>query len=129
MERYDKISVNLIGYMRSIILFLIFFSSLKAIGSEDDYIRGAVITDPSTTRRCDELINERKEKINYKNKILSLIDKNKKLKMMSPPEKISIHEILDKTTKSLEDKLEIASQKIQTSGEEIIRLGCPGITL
>lgn len=129
MERYDRISVNLIGYMRSIILFLILFSSLKAFGSEDDYIRGAVITDPSTTRRCDELINERKEKINYKNKILSLIDKNKKLKLLSPPEKISVHELLDKTTKELEDRLELASRKIQSSGEEIIRLGCPGITL
>lgn len=129
MKRYDRISVNLIGYMRSIILFLILSSSLKAFGPEDDYIRGAVITDPSTTRRCDELINERKEKINYKNKILSLIDKNKKLKMMSPPEKISIHELLDKTAKELEDKLEVASRKIQTSGEEIIRVGCPGITI
>lgn len=115
--------------MLRIVFILIFSTNLKAMGPEDDYIRGAVITDPSTTRRCEELIRERSEKINYKNKLLTLIDKNKKLKAMTPPQKISIHEVLDKTKKSLDDKLERASQKIQTSGEEIIRVGCPGITL
>ena len=115
--------------MRSIIFFLIFSTSVKAISPEDDYIRGAVITDPSTTRRCEELIRERSEKITYKNKLLSLLDRNKKLKLMTPSQKISILETLDRTQKSLEDKLDKASQKIQTSGEEIIRVGCPGITL
>lgn len=130
MERYVIISVNLIHYMHCIILIFIFFSSaLKAVGIEDDYIRGAVITDPSTTRRCEDLIRERNEKINYKNRLLSLIDKNKKLKTLTPQQKISIHETLDKTKKSLDDKLEKTSRKIQTSGEEIIRVGCPGITL
>ncbi len=113
--------------MRCIIL--IFSLNLMAAGTDEEYIRGAVITDPATTRRCEELIKERSEKITYKNRLLSLIDKNKKLKEMTPENKISIHETLDQTRKSLDEKLEKFTKKIQESGEEIIRVGCPGITL
>jgi hypothetical protein len=129
MERYVTITIYLIHCMRCIIFLLIFSTEIKAVGLDEDNIRGAVITDPSTTRRCEELIKERSEKITYKNKILSLIDKNKNLKIMTPENKTSIHEILDQTKKVLDEKLRKATQKIQDSGEEIVRIGCPGITL
>jgi hypothetical protein len=129
MKRYVTITVYLIHYMRCIIFIFLLSTKVMAIGNDEDYIRGAVITDPSTTRRCEELMKERSEKITYKNRILSLLDKNKKLKQMTPENKTSILEILDQTRKALEEKLDKATQKIEESGEEILRVGCPGITL
>lgn len=94
-----------------------------------DYFKGSVITDPTKTRRCEELIKGRGRKITFKNNLLGLIDRNKKLRKMVPREKVSVHEKLERNIINLKRELKLARIKISRESEQIIIKGCPGISL
>ena len=96
--------------------------------SAQDYKRN-VITDPSISRRCDALINQRNLKIEHKQKLQSLIIRNEKLQRITPPEKITVKKKLTRNKSGLEHELQLTLLKIKNQEENIIRKGCPGINL
>ena len=117
--------------LRIITILLIVFTPTKTPSQENigEYFKGSVITEPTKTRRCEELIKGRGRKITFKNSLLGLIDRNKKLRKMVSREKVSVHEKLERNLINLKRELKLARIKIQKASEEIIIKGCPGISL
>ena len=110
------------------ILFLIFSIGHSVMSHAEDYKR-TVITDPSISRRCDILAETRKEKIANKQRILALIERNKHLQNITPDNKISVKKNLENNLGHLEHELTLVLTQIQFQEENIVRKGCPGVTI
>jgi len=94
----------------------------------EDYKR-TVITDPSISRGCEILTEKRAQKIDNKQKILALIERNKHLQKITPPNRVSIKKKLEINLGHLEHELILTQTQIQYQEENIVRKGCPGISL
>ena len=110
------------------VLFLIFSIGHNVMSHAEDYKR-TVITDPSISRRCDILAETRKEKIANKQRILALIERNKHLQNITPDNKISVKKNLENNLGHLEHELTLVLTQIQFQEENIVRKGCPGVTI
>lgn len=94
----------------------------------EDYKR-TVITDPSISRRCELLTETRAEKIANKQRILAMIERNKHLQKITPENKVTVKKKLEVNLGHLEHELILTQNQIQYQEENIVRKGCPGITL
>lgn len=103
-------------------------SFLVGIVHAEDYKR-TVITDPSISRRCELLTEKRAEKIANKQRILALIERNKHLQKITPENKVIVKKKLEVNLGHLEHELILTQGQIQYHEENIVRKGCPGITL
>lgn len=102
--------------------------SLPMPSYAEDYKR-TVITDPSISRRCELLTAKRAEKIANKQRILAMIERNKHLQKITPENKLSVKRKLEINLGHLEHELILTLTQIQHHEENIVRKGCPGITL
>lgn len=93
-----------------------------------DYKR-TVINDPSISRRCEILTETRKEKIAHKQRILALIERNRHLQEITPLNKVTVKKKLEVNLGHLEHELTLTQTQIQFHEENIVRKGCPGISL
>lgn len=109
--------------------FLISLVLLTPLSSWAEDYKRTVITDPGISRRCELLVEKRQEKINSKQKILALIERNKHLQKITPPNKASIKRKLELNLGHLEHQLILFQTQIQYQEETIVRKGCPGISL
>ena len=110
------------------LLFLIVLVGLSVAVGAEDYKR-TVITDPSISRRCELLTESRKEKIANKQRILAMIERNKHLQNINPENKVTLKKKLETNLGHLEHELTLILTQIQYHEENIVRKGCPGITL
>lgn len=110
------------------ILFLIISIGYRSLSHAEDYKR-TVITDPSISRRCDILTETRKEKIANKQRILAMIERNKHLQNITPENKVTVKKKLEVNLGHLEHELTLVLTQIQYQEENIVRKGCPGVTL
>ena len=111
----------------SIILLIVFIGYRNCVLAED--YKRTVITDPSTSRRCELLSEERREKISNKQRILAMIERNKHLQKITPENKVTLKKKLEVNLGHLEHELSLILTQIQFREENIVRKGCPGITL
>lgn len=113
-------------------LFLSFMVGIKVLlptfSYAEDYKR-TVITDPSISRRCELLTEKRTEKISNKQRILAMIERNKHLQKITPANKLTVKKKLEVNLGHLEHELILTQTQIQYTEENIVRKGCPGITL
>jgi len=110
-------------------LFLIISIGVMPISLNAQDYKKTVITDPGISRRCGALMKQRTQKIDHKQKLGSLIERNRRLIKITPPERKTLVKKLRKTFKSLSRELRLTLNQIQNKEENIIRKGCPGITL
>ena len=110
------------------LLFLIVYVGYNSVVIAEDYKR-TVITDPSISRRCELLTESRKEKITNKQRILAMIERNKHLQKITPENKVALKKKLESNLGHLEHELTLTLTQIQFHEENIVRKGCPGITL
>lgn len=108
------------------IILLALFSSIAY--SQVEGVRD-IIKDPSVSKRCKSLIHERDEKIHTQQKINSLILRNKKLLKRAQSNQVSAIKRLEITQTSLENNLRLTKYRIKAMEENIVRKGCPGISL
>jgi hypothetical protein len=114
--------------IRSSLIFLFLFSlSHPKVRGQD--FGGSVITDPSITSRCEDLLDKRKLKVRHKNRILGLLDRNRRLRKRTSYKKQTIIKKLEKNFNDLRQELYLTRQKIFFADEDIVRKGCPGIVL
>jgi len=108
-----------------IILLALFpvFSHSQVEGVRD------IIKDPSVSKRCKSLILERDEKIRTQQKINSLILRNKKLLKRAHSNQVTATKRLEITRTSLENNLRLTKYRIKAMEENIVRKGCPGISI
>ena len=110
------------------ILFLTIFIGHCVVSYAQDYKR-TVITDPSISRRCEILTETRKEKIANKQRIKAMIERNKHLQNITPDNKVTVKKKLESNLGHLEHELTLVLTQIQHQEENIVRKGCPGVTL
>ncbi len=111
-----------------LLILLLGMSVSDSLAQNEDY-RRSVITDPAISRRCSALIGQRQQKIDHKQKIQSLLERSKRLLKLTPPERKTLLTKLAKNRKQLKRELKLTQNQIQNKEENIIRKGCPGITL
>lgn len=109
-------------------LFLIVFLGCSSVGRAEDFKR-TVINDPSISRRCELLTEERKQKIKNKQRVLAMIERNKHLQKITPENKLTLKNKLERNLGHLEHELTLIHTQIQFHEENIVRKGCPGISL
>lgn len=111
----------------SLILLSVLIGNQSSLRAED--YKRTVITDPSVSRRCDLLSATRKEKLANKQRILAMIERNKHLQKITPENKVTLKKKLEINLGHLEHELNLTLTQIQYHEENIVRKGCPGITL
>jgi nitric oxide reductase activation protein len=111
--------------MKTIVILLFTF---LATASSLDNIRD-IIKDPSVSKRCKALISERNQKIQTKQKLSSLLKRNKKLLNQVKKRQQVVTKKLEITKISLENNLRLTKYRIKSMEENIVRKGCPGIAL
>ena len=88
-----------------------------------------IITDPAISRRCEQLIQERGEKVVHKQKVMELISRNRLLFFETPKHRLSVLEKLRINYGKLRRELRLALIKINRQEEHLVRRGCPGVKL
>lgn len=105
-------------------VFFSFFISPSGIKASED-----LIADPALSTKCKEALKDRANKIKMKQKSVFLIKKSEKMLRITPEHKKSIREKVQRVKFQAEQEKRILEEKINLVNEEIIRQGCPGISL
>ena len=108
-------------------LILIVLLGISTVSAQD--YKRTVINDPSISRRCELLTETRQEKIAHKQRILALIERNRHLQSITPENKVTVKKKLESNLGHLQHELELTQTQIQYHEENIVRKGCPGISL
>lgn len=116
-----------ISHMRSYILILFFFNQILASDEMTEYEKN-IIQNPALSERCLSLLKQRKQKIESKQKIQSLLIRNQKLTDYVAESKPTIKGQVNTTQQKLELELQDVIKKIKKQEEVIIKKGCPGIS-
>lgn len=109
-------------------LLIVSFVIGQSLHAQVDGVRD-IIRDPSVSKRCKSLIQERDEKIKTQQKISSLIQRNKKLLKRVRKNQITALKRLEITETSLNNNLRLTKFRIKSMEENIVRKGCPGISI
>ena len=88
-----------------------------------------VIEDPVISRRCKSLLRERTKKISIKQRLSAMILRNSRLTEKLKPNQQVAKQKLDLNKTQIENNLKLTQIRIRAMEEDIIRKGCPGITL
>ncbi len=110
-----------------LIVSFLTLSTTSAINAQD--YKKTIVDDPSMSRRCEELLTKRREKLAQKNRLLGLIERNQTLQKKTPENKKTVKEKLEENLGLLKNELELTRVQIEIEEESIVRKGCPGIAL
>jgi len=114
--------------MKSIIFILLVLCSGQALTQQVDGVRD-IIKDPSVSRRCKSLIEARNEKIRTHQKLNALLNRSKKLNKIVKKNQITAKSRIDLTKTEISNNIRLTKLRIKTMEENIVRKGCPGISL
>ncbi len=87
------------------------------------------ITKPVLSSRCRELFKERAEKIKMQQSLNGLLQRNEDLIRKTPGSKETIRSRLGSTRIKIKNELYLTNLQIESMEENIIRSGCPGLSL
>lgn len=87
------------------------------------------ITKPVLSLRCKELFKERADKIKVQQKLNGLLQRNEDLIRKSPKAKQTLHGRLESTRVKIKNELYLTNLQIEAMEENIVRSGCPGLSL
>lgn len=107
-------------------LFLVIFLNSKLNAQEKV---GDLISDPIISLRCKNLLRDRSQKILVQQKLSAMILRNEKLTTSLKPNQQVLKHKLELNKTQLSNNLRLTKIRIKSMEEDIIRKGCPGITL
>lgn len=87
------------------------------------------ITKPVLSLRCKELFKERADKIKMQQRLNALLQRNQDLIKKSPNAKQTLHARLNSNQVKIKNELYLTNLQIETMEENIVRSGCPGLSL
>jgi hypothetical protein len=87
------------------------------------------ITKPALSLRCKEVLGERNEKIKVQQRLNALLQRNQDLIKKTPKAKPSMHNRLLSNQIKIKNELYLTNLNIENMEENIVRSGCPGISL
>lgn len=109
------------------IVFL--FIVTTSLWAQDDALMQDAITKPALSLRCKELFNERADKIRMQQKLNGLLSRNQEMVKKSPNAKQAFHARLKASEIRIKNELHLTNLRIQEMEENIVRSGCPGLSL
>ena len=112
-----------------LILTVILLALAGVVFCQDDYLMQDAITKPALSLRCKELLRERAEKIKVQQRFNALLQRNQDMIKKSPNAKPSLKNRLLSTQVIIKNELHLTNLNIETMEENIVRSGCPGISL
>ena len=104
-------------------------TSKKQSTAPVDQVEYAEISHPVLSGHCQYLLQQRQQKIEFRNRIGALIFRNQSLKERLAPQQHTIRHNLEVNRRSLDREYYLALLKIQKMTEDILRRGCPGIEI
>jgi hypothetical protein len=114
--------------MKSFLTVILLALSLSSFAQEEDLLQDP-ITRPALSIRCKELLKERDLKVRHSQKLQALLQRNRDLIKKTPNAKETLHARIEAHQIRVRNELHLAELQIQTQEENIIRSGCPGISL
>lgn len=114
--------------MKSILTVIVLALSLGLSAQEEGLMQDA-ITKPVLSLRCKELFRERAEKIKIQQKMNALLQRNDDLIKKSPKANESIKARLASNKVKVKNELYLVNLQIEAQEENIVRSGCPGLSL
>lgn len=87
------------------------------------------ITRPVLSQRCNELFVDRNSKIKIQQRLNALLQRNEELIKKSPESKKGLSARLNSTRVKIKNELYLANLQIEAMEENIVRSGCPGLSL
>ena len=113
--------------MKRTLILLILISPMLAetqiVGVKD------IIRDPVISQRCKILLKRRAEKIRVQQKLNAMILRNKKANDELKPSQRVTRQKLELNKAQLRNNLDLVRLRIKSMEENIVRQGCPGITI
>jgi hypothetical protein len=115
--------------MKIVFTVIVLALSLGLWAQEEDSLMQDAITKPALSTRCKELFKERNHKIKMQQRLNALLQRNKDMIKKTPSNKQSIHSRLKATDIKIKNELHLTNLNIETQEENIVRSGCPGLSL
>jgi hypothetical protein len=112
-----------------LIISVILLALSPAVFAQDDYLMQDAITKPALSLRCKELLRERGDKVKVQQRLNALLQRNQDLIKKSPKAKPSMHNRLLSSQVKIKNEIHLTNLNIETMEENIVRSGCPGISL
>jgi len=111
-------------------LFTVILLALSADSpAQEGYLMQDAITKPALSLRCKEVLGERNEKIKVQQRLNALLQRNQDLIKKTPKAKPSMHNRLLSNQIKIKNELYLTNLNIENMEENIVRSGCPGISL
>lgn len=102
--------------------------SLSLFSQESDLLQDA-ITKPNLSFRCKELFKEREDKLRVQQKLSSLLQRNESLIKRTPKTRETLIARLKANQVRVRNEHHLATLQISSMEENIVRSGCPGLSL
>ncbi len=87
------------------------------------------VTKPVLSLRCKELFNERADKVKVQQRLNALLQRNEDLQRSAPKSKETVKARLDSSKVKIKNELYLTNLQIEAMEENIVRSGCPGLSL
>ena len=87
------------------------------------------ITKPVLSQRCKELFKERALKIKVQQRLNALLQRNEDLIKKTPPAKEGLIARFSSSRVKVKNELYLVNLQIESMEENIVRSGCPGLSL
>ena len=116
----------MVKYLRAVFVTTLFSIGLNYAQSTQER---SLITDPAISNRCKTLLEQRRQKIETRQRLHALLRRNEKLLKQVPQDKESIKSRLEFTKTKLRNNIEFSALQLRRMEEDIVRRGCPGILL
>jgi hypothetical protein len=114
--------------MKSILTVIVLALSLTGNTQEEALMQDA-ITKPVLSLRCKELFKERTQKIKVQQRLNALLQRNEDLLKKTPKNKETLLARINASRIKIKNELYLANLQLETMEENIVRSGCPGLSL
>lgn len=106
-----------------------FLALSPGLFAQDEALMQDAITKPVLSLRCKELFKERSDKIKIQQRLNALAQRNETLIKKSPKAKETLHARMKSTQIKIRNELHLTNLQIEAMEENIVRSGCPGLSL
>ncbi len=112
-------------------LSLLIFTALFLVNPVIAQINGVrdIIKDPTVSRRCKSLIRQRNDKKQMLQMLSSVLQRNNKLLKRTKTNQRSVTQKLALSKSEIVNNIRLTKLRVRSMEENIVRKGCPGISL
>ena len=114
--------------MRSVVTVIVLALHFKSFADHQLLMQDA-IQQPVMGLRCKELIKERAEKVKFQQRLNGLLQRNHDLIKKTSKTQSGLSARIKSNEIEIKNELHMVNLQIKTMEENIVRSGCPGISL